>query len=458
MTIRRRVALGITLSTILIVALASITLVIWLRRSMTDTIDRGLRVRADEAATALEATNLPNLENPERHFADDDDGVFQVIDEHGRSVIGGSGKGGDLKTALTGVRAGDERTRRIRDTQVKDDAFRTLAFGAETGDSRPVIILLGAPLEARDDAVSALVLALLALTPMLTLLIIASATYQLGLPLRAVHRICTEARRIRGTNDAERISDHSGVTEIDQLAAEVNDMLDRLRDATARQRRFVAVASHEFRTPLATAKSHADALELQLAAQLNSDQRRHLAGTHQELDRLVQIADSLLLLTEQERDGIRLTIRNEPAEQLLHSIIERFSARAELTGRTITCADDDLHHREWAVDRVLIEQAVGNLIDNSLRHGQGTTTIYARSNDEVVSVWVTDEGPGISPQQASFEPFAAAGASTGGTHRGSGLGLSIVRAIARAHNGDCALHEVNGAWAAVIEIPAKQET
>lgn len=73
-------------------------------------------------------------------------------------------------------------------------------------------------------------------------------------------------------------------------------------------------------------------------------------------------------------------------------------------------------------------------------------------------MWVTDEGPGISPQQASFEPFAAAGASTGGTHRGSGLGLSIVRAIARAHNGDCALHEVNGAWAAVIEIPAKQET
>jgi two-component system OmpR family sensor kinase len=219
--------------------------------------------------------------------------------------------------------------------------------------------------------------------------------------------------------------------EIRRLGETLNEMLARLRDAFERESRFVADASHELRTPIAVIKT-----ELEAALLVTGDRspaHPSLVAASEECDRLIQLAEDLLVLTRAANG--QLPVRPVPiaVSELLCGVRERFADRAARRGRVIrTAAAQDLR---VCADPARLRQALGNLVENALRHGTGDVSLAARRSGELVEIDVSDEGAGFPADIAAraFDRFSrGARARTGD---GVGLGLAIVAAIADAHGG-----------------------
>jgi signal transduction histidine kinase len=215
--------------------------------------------------------------------------------------------------------------------------------------------------------------------------------------------------------------------------------------AIARERRFIADASHELRTPLTVLKSELDvALQRERGPEAL---RAALASAGEETDRLVALAEDLLVLARAD-EGV-LPIEREPLDvgALLAGI-----ARRHATGREIRVdAPDGLVAH---ADRRALERAVGNLVDNAVAHGGGRIDVTATDGGGAVRIAVRDHGPGFPPGFAdrAFERFARPGAGRSGG--GTGLGLAIVDGIARAHGGSVAATAADPGARVEIVLPA----
>ena len=195
-------------------------------------------------------------------------------------------------------------------------------------------------------------------------------------------------------------------------------MLDRLRDSYERERRFVADASHELRTPVAVIKTE---LEGALRAGGHDPRcaRRSMAAV-EECDHLAQLAEDLLVLARAARAGCPCDPSELAASELLEGVRERFADRARARGRAIRVeAADGLR---VVADELRLRQALGNLVDNALRHGAGDVVLASRAGDGGVELEVADAGPGFPPElgERAFERFARGDAAR--TRGGTGLG------------------------------------
>ena len=252
-----------------------------------------------------------------------------------------------------------------------------------------------------------------------------------GAALGPVEAMRRRAEEVSSERTGQRLPLPAARDEIRRLGETLNAMLARLEAGIARERRFVADASHELRTPLALLRT-----ELELALRRPrpvAELEQALSSALEEVDRVVRLAEDLLVLARAD-DG-RLGLRRAPiaASDLLESVARRFAARAAAEGRAIEVG-------EWAngsvlADQLRLEQALGNLVDNALSYGAGTVRLEARLSDGELELRVSDEGAGFPAAflPHAFERFARADEARGGGS--TGLGLSIVQAIARAHDG-----------------------
>ena len=239
--------------------------------------------------------------------------------------------------------------------------------------------------------------------------------------------------------------------ELRRLGETLNEMLARLEEALERERRFVDDASHELRTPLALHKTE---LELALRhATGEGELRAAIASAADEIDRLIVLAEQLLVVARNEDGELRIQPEPFAAEDVLAAIGARFAARAERAGRSLTySAPPD--SPPVRADRLRVEQALTNLVDNALVHGRGPVRMEARSNGADTELHVTDEGPGIPDEFIghAFERFSRADGARGAG--GTGLGLAVVEAVARAHGGAAHARNRPGGGADVwIELP-----
>jgi two-component system OmpR family sensor kinase len=292
-------------------------------------------------------------------------------------------------------------------------------------------VLVGASLADRDEALDELLTQLLIVAPIALLLAALLGYWLAGAALRPVEAMRSEAAAISGSEPGRRLPEGHAKDEISRLAETLNEMLERLERAIERERSFVADASHELRTPLALLKAE---LELALRQPRTGPELEvAIRSAAAETDRLVHLAEDLLVLAQAD-DG-RLPLRREPvgAGELLDSVSEAFRSRAEAVGRSIQAEGADGIVLD--ADRLRLEQALGNLVDNALRHGAGAIRLEAVEHDRRVDLHVRDEGPGLPPEfvARAFERFSRADAAR--TSGGAGLGLALASAIAEAHGG-----------------------
>ena len=308
-------------------------------------------------------------------------------------------------------------------------------------------VRVGASLADRDETLRE-VLTLMAIAGPIVLLLSSLLGYRLAAAaLGPVEDMRAQAEAISDSEPGRRLPRGEANDEISRLAITLNEMLERLERAIARERSFVADASHELRTPLALLKAE---LDLALRSPRTAPElEQAVRSAAAETDRLVRLAEDLLVLAQAD-DG-RLRLRREPvrASDLFETVRESFGARAEAAGRSIESTPGDGLVLEG--DRLRLEQALGNLVDNALRHGRGTIRLSALDDGSRVELHVADDGPGFPPEfvEHAFERFSRADAArTGG---GAGLGLALAAAVAEAHGGSAQVGGNGGAdvWLAL---------
>jgi signal transduction histidine kinase len=432
-----------------ILAVAGLLLYLYVARSLDRTIDDSLRNRTSDVTALIAQADHGLVEAPQVPLGTAG-GFAQVLDSRGRIVDASRGAARTpllAGAALARARRGQVLIRRARNER---EAVRLLATPVSAQDQH-LVVVIGTSLRQHDATLATLRRALLLGTP-LALVAIALLVYGLAAAaLRPVERMRSQAARLSADGFEERLSVPAARDEVSRLAETLNDLLSRLALSVERERRFVADASHELRTPLALVRAEIElALERPRAA---GELAAALRSAGDETDRLSQLAEDLLLLARLQANGVPIRTTNVEARELLEGIATRFGQRAERGGRTIVIAADEA--MPFEADRIRLEHALGNLVENALRHGSGEIRLAAVRRAAVVELQVTDEGDGFPdaflPQ--AFERFAQADESRHA--RGAGLGLAIVGAIALAHGGTAtAANQPSGGALIRIVIPA----
>ncbi|MBB4916434.1 signal transduction histidine kinase [Streptosporangium saharense] len=255
--------------------------------------------------------------------------------------------------------------------------------------------------------------------------------------LRPIQQMTTTARRLSDSTLAhERIGLEGPDDELKELADTFDAMLTRLNVAFDTQRRFVANASHELRTPLTINRT---VLEIALGDPQASEDLKALGRTLLEVNaRNERLIEGLLLLARSERE---LSVRKPvDVKDVAETAVEQLLPRAKEAGVVVTT---ELRGAETVGDPVLLERCVSNLVENAIKHNlpdRGRVWVRTGMVEGALVVQVANTGPHVPAYEVNslFEPFRRLNAERVDSSKGAGLGLSIVRAVVRAHGGNVA--------------------
>ena len=434
-----RVRLAALVALAMMVVLAGVGLFVYLR--VADDLDESLDTTLEARAAAVAASGRATAGSP----GDPEDGFALLMAPDGRVLERTGGAEGPVLTREELASTASDDVEAEREIEGVDGTTRLLA---ERHGSNVVVV--GQSLDDRDETLAALAGAF-ALGAPIAALVVALLGYALAAAgLRPVERMRARAAGVSLEAPAEPLPLPAAHDEIHRLGTTLNEMLDRLRGSYDRERRFVADASHELRTPVAVIKAELEGALRRAPA--DPDLRESLRAAVDECDRLAQLAEDLLVLAR-SGDGA-LAVRPEPldAAAQLERVRTRFSARAAEHRRELLVeAEPGLVVQ---ADELRLSQALGNLLDNALRHGEGAITLTARQAGDAVELGVADEGAGPPPElrARAFERFARGDEAR--TRGGAGLGLAIVRAIAEAHGGGA---ELGPGSAVRLRFPSKAD-
>ena len=435
-----RVRLTAVFALVMAALLAATGLFLYLRlgSALDGTIDQSLRGRADDVAALVRQSDSGLGAGSGTRLVEEEESFAQVLGRSG-AVVDSTPLVGD-RPLLTGAQLDRAAAETISVDRPgvpgSDDPVRLLATPVDGQEGR-VVVVVGASLEGRGEALGGLLTQLLIGGP-IALLLASLAAYGLAsAALRPVEAMRCEAEAVSASEPGRRLPVPRAGDEVGRLGETLNTMLGRLESALARERRFVSDASHELRTPLAALRTE---LELGLRRKRTQGELEDaLRSASEEADRLSQLADDLLVLARSDEG--RLPVRPErlAAGELLAGVRERYARRSAEADRPLEIRNEE--GLELSADRLRTEQALGNLVENALRHGRGRIVLGGERRDGGVELHVRDEGPGFAPEfiDLAFDPFSRADAARSGP--GAGLGLAIVDVIARAHGG--AAHVVN---------------
>ncbi|MFC8424282.1 sensor histidine kinase [Streptomyces sp. NPDC057236] len=443
-SVRARATLGATLVVAVALVAAGTAVLLSLRSNLIGEAgtqaERSARAVASELAARTPYDRLSGL--------DGDDSPVQIVDEDGRLVAASE----DLRR-ITGTATADVTPQSPKpddDDDSDDDSddsgeslapgeiaaettfsngsatvdgdtedYRFAAVEVETDDRGRLTVHAGAPLAAEHGAVRTALTVMLIGFPLLFGVVAGVTWLVTGRALRPVEGIRSEMAAITASEDlARRVPEPATHDEIARLARTTNETLAALEASVERQRRFVADASHELRSPIAS-------LRTQLEVAAAHPELLDLDGAVEDTVRLQHLAADLLLLA-------RLDAGERPADARVDLSA---LAREEAAGRTGVTVDAE--PAEVTGSRGQLGRVLANLLDNARRHARGRVTVTVRREGDRAVLGVADDGEGVAEadRERIFERFVRLDAARSRDDGGAGLGLAIARDVAVRHGG-----------------------
>lgn len=434
--IRIRLAAAFSVGLLVVLALAGGFVYLRVGDELDRALDASLTARLDDVATLVQSARPGQIDLGGVRSGEGESSFAQLLTPSGSVVDSTLPTKQAVLTPeqLNAARVGEVRAEGLRVVGIEGES-RVVALPLDSED-RTLIAVVGQTTSDRAEALSGIAGAF-ALGGPFALLLASGTGYLLGgRSLAPVEAMRTQAQDITFEGAGERLPRPAANDELRRLAETLNAMLERVDTALARERVFVSDASHELRTPLAILKA-----EIELVRRTGGTKEElevALDSAAEEVDQLVRLAEDLLVIAR--ADEGRLPIRREAVEigPMLERVRSRYVESGARGGSEIVVDADAVGSCQ--VDPLRIEQALGNLLDNALRHGAGTVRMQAeRSPHGELVLAVSDEGPGFPQgfETVAFERFRQVSGAR--SDAGAGLGLSIVRAIAVAHGGTAAI-------------------
>jgi signal transduction histidine kinase len=381
--VRFRITALAALVTFVVLGASGVGLVVAQRHFLVRDLENALRQRADDLEELVAADRVPA-----RLGAVADDTATQVVTLDG-SVVAASPNLDDASRPIAPAPARGRREvlRTVDELPVDDDSFRVLSRRVETSNGARVVHVAGS-LDEIGESGDVLRELLLVAVPAMTALLAALVWWLVGRTLRPVE------------------------------------------EAAERERRFVADASHELRSPLTRIRSE---IEVDLAHPERADPAATQRSVLEEATALELLVDDLLHLARS--DAGRAPAVDAAVD--LDDIVLRHVARLRADGRVRVDASD-VSAAQVRGDAAALDRAVANLVDNAARHATTTVTLTLAEHDGAAVLGVGDDGPGIpvGRRDVVFERFARLDDARSRTTGGTGLGLAIAREVARHHGGD----------------------
>jgi signal transduction histidine kinase len=448
--IRTRVTAAFAFAMAAVLAVSGLFLYLRLASHLSLALDRDLQQRAQDLAALVRQPGGSLPPTGTGGLVERGESYAQLLSPTGRVLDATTPLGGHplLTRAEIGTALRQPLTLQKRSVPGLNEPSRLLATGV-TRNGRPLILVVGTTLQNRAETLASFRDELLIAGPLALVAASAFGYLLAGLSLRQVESMRRRAAAITAETPGERLPVPPTGDELERLGETLNGMLDRLEAALERERDFVADAGHELRTPLALLRTELELAERQ--ADTADELREAVRRSSGEVARLAQLAEDLLLIARSERGRLPLRLEALPVDEVFAALSSRFEWRAESEGKTVRVTPaPGLVVR---ADRVRVEQALGNLVDNAMRYGGTEIRPEAHRHDGLAQLHVCDNGPGFPRDYLTraFERFSRAdGARSRG---GAGLGLAIVRTIAQAHGGsaDAANPQTGGAdvWLAL---------
>jgi signal transduction histidine kinase len=425
-------------------ALGGLLLVISQRQSLTRDVTTTARLRAADVSSLLASAPVPR----QITVPNDERSLVQVVDPAtGRVVAASPNIEGEQPISRDVPAVGGFTSRTVGRLPIGDSSFRVVAHTVTLPSGR-FVIYAAASLAPVNQSTNTLVRLLATGLPILLVLVAGTVWVVTGWALRPVERVRSEVAEIGDRELHRRVPEPGTGDEIDRLSRTMNAMLARLEGASARQRRFVADASHELRSPLTAIRSQ---LEVDLAHPQGANWKTTERDVLDETVRMQRLVDDLLVLAQSDAD--RQHVRRERVD--LDDLVLDETRALQARGRVVMDLTG-MSGGQVLGDADQLRRVLRNLLDNAERHANGVVCVQLHETDATVELTVTDDGAGIPPDQRArvFDRFARLDHARTRDAGGTGLGLAIARDIVVAHGGTLTIPDTETGTTFLVALPA----
>jgi signal transduction histidine kinase len=436
------VRVRITSAAVLVVGAALVVGAFWLvhahRASLTTNFETTERLRSQDIASTIEDGNFPAVLAAPRG----DENLAQVVDQDGTVVAASKNITGVPRISGLVPDADGYSVRTV--SAFEGERYRVVARRVDTR-AGTYVVYVARSLESVNKSTDSLERLLYWALPALVLLVGGLTWVVTGRALQPVEAMRREVEVIGAEDLHRRVPESSRQDEIGRLARTMNAMLARLEDATDRQRRFVADASHELRSPLTGIRAQLEVdLEHPELADWQATERDVLADAL----RLQRLVDDLLAIAVVDASALDAAHRQPvDLDEVVLAEARRIQSRGNVSIDTRGVSGAQL---DGNLDQLV--RVVHNLLDNAARHAQSRVVVTLSETSTHVTLRVLDDGPGIPDRDRVrvFERFARLDDARGRDGGGSGLGLAIVHDVVTAHGGSVEVENSPGAAFTVV--------
>lgn len=314
------------------------------------------------------------------------------------------------------------------------ERWRTIAAPVTIGGHTVVLRVSRSEERVRKELAEVLVVLILGL-PLVVVLAGVGGYLLARRALAPIDHLASEARRITADRLHERLTAANERDEIGRLTAVINDTFARLESSFEQLRRFTADSSHELRTPLAVVRGIGEATVAQ--RRTPAEYEESIGSMLEEVDRLSNLVDTLLRLSHGDAGTIRLSREPVDVGRLAREVASSLGILAEERNQTVALEITD--GLTASVDRLVLREALTNVLDNAIKYSPPGSTVGIRvtHDDGRIVVAVRDQGPGVALEHREriFDRFFRVDASRSRNDGGAGLGLAIARWAVEIHGG-----------------------